>query len=155
MSNPPVLVTTDLSPESIHAFSFAREEALRRDAEVILLSVLEDWNVPVQTYDYTPPHVFYDLKEHLVAQRKKSLENIIQQNFTEIQSSVRVSDLAGSSVAEEIVSVAKEVGAGVIVIASHGKGALSSFLLGSVVERVVRLAQSPILVIPPKLADTE
>ncbi len=46
-----------------------------------------------------------------------------------------------------IADVARERGAGLIVISSHGHTGLSRMLLGSVAERVVRLAPCPVLVL--------
>jgi nucleotide-binding universal stress UspA family protein len=50
---------------------------------------------------------------------------------------------------EEIVSHAQEVGAELVVIPSHGRTGLKRLLLGSVAERVVRLAECPVLVLKP------
>lgn len=47
----------------------------------------------------------------------------------------------------EITSRAKETGAGLIVISSHGRTGIKRFLLGSVAERVTRLAPCPVLVL--------
>jgi nucleotide-binding universal stress UspA family protein len=47
----------------------------------------------------------------------------------------------------EISKIAKERNAGLIVISSHGRTGLSHMLLGSVAERVVRLAPCPVLVL--------
>ena len=46
----------------------------------------------------------------------------------------------------EIVDYAKKNNIDLIVIASHGRTGLNRFLLGSVAEKVVRLAQCPVLV---------
>jgi len=46
-----------------------------------------------------------------------------------------------------IVEVATESDAGLIVISSHGRTGLNRMLLGSVAERVVRLAHCPVLVL--------
>ncbi|ACB52366.1 unknown [Crocosphaera subtropica ATCC 51142] len=46
----------------------------------------------------------------------------------------------------EIVDYAKNNNIDLIVIASHGRTGLNRFLLGSVTEKVVRLAQCPVLV---------
>jgi nucleotide-binding universal stress UspA family protein len=53
---------------------------------------------------------------------------------------------------ERIVEFARDVRADLIVIASHGRRGVSRLLLGSVAERVVRLAACPVLVLKP---DTE
>jgi nucleotide-binding universal stress UspA family protein len=49
----------------------------------------------------------------------------------------------------EIVKRAKEQGAELIVISSHGRTGLARFMIGSVAERVVRLAACPVLVLKP------
>ncbi len=46
----------------------------------------------------------------------------------------------------EIVDYATENNIDLIIIASHGRTGLNRFLLGSVTEKVVRLAQCPVLV---------
>lgn len=47
----------------------------------------------------------------------------------------------------ELTRHAEEVNAGLIVISSHGRTGIKRFLLGSVAERVVRLAPCPVLVL--------
>jgi nucleotide-binding universal stress UspA family protein len=49
---------------------------------------------------------------------------------------------------EKILAEAKQLQSDVIVIGSHGHGALYRALLGSVSEGVVRTAQCPVLVVP-------
>ncbi len=48
---------------------------------------------------------------------------------------------------DEIVNVAKEKGASVIVMGAHGKGLLTEILLGSVSVDVMRKAECPVLII--------
>jgi len=47
----------------------------------------------------------------------------------------------------EIARYAKEIDAGLVVLATHGQTGLKHLLLGSVAERVVRLAHCPVLVL--------
>jgi nucleotide-binding universal stress UspA family protein len=47
----------------------------------------------------------------------------------------------------EIVRIAKELPADMIVMGTHGRGGVSHFLLGSVAERVVRTAECPVLTV--------
>ena len=47
----------------------------------------------------------------------------------------------------QITEVAEEVGADLVVVPSHGRTGLTRLLLGSVAERVVRLAHCPVLVL--------
>jgi nucleotide-binding universal stress UspA family protein len=48
---------------------------------------------------------------------------------------------------EEILAYADEVDAGLLVLGTHGRVGLRRYLLGSVAERVVRLADSPVLTV--------
>ncbi len=50
----------------------------------------------------------------------------------------------------EITLYAEEIDAGLIVIPSHGRGVLTRILLGSTTDRVVHLAQCPVLVLKEK-----
>src|SRR5690606_25816419 len=47
----------------------------------------------------------------------------------------------------EILAAAKEESADLIVIGTHGRGAIAHILMGSVAERVVRKASCPVLVV--------
>jgi nucleotide-binding universal stress UspA family protein len=47
----------------------------------------------------------------------------------------------------EIVRVAQDTGADLVVIGTHGRTGLAHLLLGSVAERVVRTSTAPVLVI--------
>jgi len=47
----------------------------------------------------------------------------------------------------EIAEYAEEVSAGLIVLSSHGRSGLERLLIGSVAERVVRLAHCPVFVL--------
>lgn len=53
---------------------------------------------------------------------------------------------------EEIVKAAEEEGADMIVMGTHGRSGLNRLLLGSVAERVVRLALCPVLTVRQKKA---
>jgi nucleotide-binding universal stress UspA family protein len=55
--------------------------------------------------------------------------------------------ITASSPAFTIVDYAREHDIDLIVMGTHGRGAISHFLLGSVAERVVRLAPCPVLTI--------
>lgn len=50
---------------------------------------------------------------------------------------------------DAIIEVADEVNADLIVMSSHGRTGLGRVLLGSVADRVVRLAECPVLVVKP------
>ncbi len=49
---------------------------------------------------------------------------------------------------ENIVEYAKETGIDLIVMSTHGHGALRRFFIGSVTDRVIRSCETPVLVVP-------
>lgn len=53
--------------------------------------------------------------------------------------------------AREIVRVAEQVRADVLVMGTHGRGGFERLLLGSVTEKVVRTSRSSVLTIPPSV----
>ena len=76
-------------------------------------------------------HIENSLKEHL-AERK----------YDEVQPKVFMGNPG-----MEIVSFAESVGADLIVMPSHGRTGLKRITLGSVAERVVRMAHCPVLIL--------
>lgn len=80
-------------------------------------------------------------------ERRANLELALQKRYSSheyegVNIEVRIGD-PGS----EIVKVANERKAGLIVMPSHGRTGLTHLLLGSVAERVVRTAACPVLVL--------
>jgi nucleotide-binding universal stress UspA family protein len=57
--------------------------------------------------------------------------------------------------ASEIIDVAREIEANLIVIPSHGKTGLRRWMIGSVAEKVVRRTPCPVLVLPIRSAEEQ
>lgn len=64
------------------------------------------------------------------------------EGLTDAHAAVRIGDPGG-----EIAAFAEELGAELIVLPSHGRTGLRRLLIGSVAERVIRLAHCPVLVL--------
>jgi len=69
-------------------------------------------------------------------------ERLSEAGYGELDVSVMVGDPG-----HEIADFARQVGADLIVLPSHGRTGLTRLLIGSVAERVVRLAPCPVLVL--------
>ena len=75
---------------------------------------------------------------------RKAREELVGKN-------VKVRTMAGhGSAAEEIVQIAKAESVDLIVISTHGSTGLEHFVFGSVAEKVVRLAECPVLTVRQK-----
>jgi nucleotide-binding universal stress UspA family protein len=62
-----------------------------------------------------------------------------------------VTEIASGDPALGLLQVAEEEGADLIVVGSHGQGAVKRFLLGSVSEKVLRHAHCSVLVVRPQV----
>lgn len=77
-------------------------------------------------------------------------QDALRRTMDELKTRVPVETVVrrGSPV-DEIVQCAKETGAGLIVMGSHGWGEIHAVLLGSVSERVLHTAHCPVLIARP------
>jgi nucleotide-binding universal stress UspA family protein len=137
-----ILVTTDFSETSQKAFSVARGLAEKYGAEVVVAYVEED-RPPTMILE----HADVGLEEIMQRQGKLAvarLRDLVDGPFGDVPVETRVS----SGIPHvQIVQLAEEVNADLIVMATHGRGFISHAILGSTTERVVRRAPCPVLVV--------
>ena len=67
----------------------------------------------------------------------------------EIPCRLHIASARVGHVAERIAETAADTGAELIVVATRGRSALGSLLLGSVTQRLLEISTCPVLVIPP------
>jgi nucleotide-binding universal stress UspA family protein len=58
--------------------------------------------------------------------------------------------VVGASVAETLLDLARQERAGLVALATHGRGGVRRFVLGSVADKLLRAAEVPILVYRPR-----
>jgi nucleotide-binding universal stress UspA family protein len=143
-----ILLTTDFSEDSNAAFRLAARASKEGGSEVYILHVMTDWEVPgILPYEFSPS------EEQLAAQRRNvaaSLEDRLRklsQGWFGGRATPTVVQSSGN-VALSICDFAKTAECDLIVMASHGRGTIGTLLLGSVVQRVLKLSPCPILVAP-------
>ncbi len=138
-----VLAPTDLSEISNAALAYARLFHERFGSEVTVLHA--------ETLE-APPYFTRDQANELLlraqATRKAALEHVEREAETVLgfRPSARVVE---GPAPRAILTAAREIPADLIVMGSRGRGAVESFFLGSVTERVVRRAGIPVLAAPP------
>jgi len=156
-----VLVPTDFSDPANHALHCALEEATLHRARVTLLHVLtshaetevyyvsgapttQDFDPMVGTRlgpsaPTRPTVVREDRNEEMLTQLRDLMPSTFRGAWD--------ADIAAGHPAETIVRVAAEREADLIVMGTHGRTGLQHVLLGSVAEKVVRLAPCPVLTV--------
>ena len=118
-------------------------------AAVTLLHVFELPTYVQNLPEYPIIYVMNDGHRKLYAEamtqaqeRLNILRDELKQNLDKVDTVIRT-----GSPHEQIVAAAKEAGADLIVIATHGYTGLKHLFLGSTAERVVRHAFCPVLVV--------
>lgn len=143
-----VLVCTDFSDTATAAFPPARSIAERFGARVVLAYV-DTLEMPALLPDY-PAHTLRDIVDTHHDRATTRLREIAEESFPGLDVSIEVS--AGSP-HSEIIRLARERGAGLIVMATHGRGFVSHAILGSTTERVLRRAPCPVLAVRHRSGD--
>ena len=142
-----VLATTDLSPESFSAVQYAAHLAEGQGAKLTVIHVVH--SVSLAYTDFVPPVDMTRIEQAIEEAAREKLEHWVKRHVKR-NAGVKI-ELRGGVVDEAICSFARECGASLIVIATHGRKGLTHVVLGSTAERVVRNAPCPVLVIkPPK-----
>jgi nucleotide-binding universal stress UspA family protein len=83
----------------------------------------------------------------LQAELERLVSELEQDGFN---ASLYINADVGARPASEIIKQAREVGADLIVVGSHGHTIIGGLLLGSVAYRLLHVAPCPVLVVPPE-----
>jgi universal stress protein A len=138
-----VLVPTDFSVGSEHAWNEARRLASRLGAELVLLHVLVE--APLYSEG---PFTVKQTRGVFDAARKWAVNALGQWTSAAVAEALSSRWVLRTGVPyKEIVGAATRERADLIVIGTHGRGGLDRALLGSVADRVIRLAPCPVLTV--------
>jgi nucleotide-binding universal stress UspA family protein len=138
-----ILLATDGSKEAQLAATTAADLAEKTNSELHVLTVGPD----LPLYELTEhPADFEDLLRENRRQAKEMLEQQAK-GIEESGGTVKETHLREGRAEEEIVEVAEEIGAGLIVLGSRGHGRLRRALMGSISDAVVRHAHCPVTIV--------
>jgi universal stress protein A len=141
-----IVVATDFSKTSDAALDYGRELARTFGAKLQLLHVTE--NI-ITRYAFEGAMALpLDVQIEYEKSSQDRVEALLREDDRRELGAMAVLRVSNSP-ADAIVEYAKEAGADVIVVGTHGRKALAHFVLGSVAERVVRLAPCPVLTVRP------
>jgi len=141
--NKKILAATDFAESSKAAAAAALELAHTFHVPLVLVHA---YAVPSYFYAGAP---FVPMgSEYVQAYEDAAREALEKERARLAGKGAEVIALLRNGVAwEEIVAAAGQVGAGLIVMGTHGRRGLPRAILGSVAEKVVRLAPVPVLTI--------
>jgi nucleotide-binding universal stress UspA family protein len=135
-----IVVPTDLSHNSLRALEPAVDFAKRFGADILLVHVLDAPIYPAMKFANLPT-IQQEVRDTVARQ----LDRLCNEHIP--------GDVVSRTVMREghpffeIIAVAKEERADLIVIATHGHTGIKHLLLGSTAEKVVRQAPCPVLIV--------
>lgn len=150
-----ILIAIDYNPTAKIIADAGFELAKSMNAEVILLHVVADYTY-YSSLDYSPILGFDSFSNlgaiqsntvmELQNAAKDYLDKIKEQlNDKSIQTMIKEGDTG-----DAILDAAKESGANIIVMGTHGRRGLDKILMGSVAQKVLKNSNVPMFIIPSK-----
>jgi nucleotide-binding universal stress UspA family protein len=141
-----ILVATDFAESAERARACAVQLARRHGAELVLLHVYMD----LPAY----PEITAGQVEAIYEEQRRWIDSALERRARSARSEGLLARalLRTGPAASTIADTAREEGADLLVVGTHSRSGLDRLIVGSVAERVVRLAACPVLVI--KTADT-
>ena len=141
-----ILCPTDLSEPSLNALDYAVEIASLFQAELKLLYVVPV--LPPRPVAPGDPLTSYEIPEYEPMLRKESERQLKAIVAERVPKSVKVDPtITNGKPAYEIVRIAEEDKADLIVIATQGHTGWHKFVVGSVAEKVIQMAPCPVLAV--------
>lgn len=143
-----IVATSDFSPCSAVGLRLAASLAASYDAELFIVNIISDKELQWLVGDEAPKKPV-----DIVAaeQRDRLMEHFRRSVGVEEWVPVKVRGMIGfGHPAEEIIKIAEDLKADLIVMATHGRTGLRHILAGSVTEEVVRKAPCPVLTMRPR-----
>jgi len=138
-----ILVATDFGEAADVAFAYGRELARTFGATLDVLHVADNVfarGIAAEGYMVGYPELQREVEE-TAAKRLEALLSDEDRALLGAKSVVR----ASASPALAIVEYARDARVDLIIMGTHGRGAMAHLLMGSVAERVVRTAPCPVL----------
>jgi len=138
-----ILIPVDVAELRKRGLALGARLAALNDAEIILLTVVQD------TFPYPDIFSFHSPNQDYYKTIRRRARQILKQAVDEIPSEVEVEIMVSrGKPARVIVEVAEEEGVDLIIMTTHATRGLEHAILGSVTDKVLRLAHCPVLVIP-------
>lgn len=140
-----VLVPIDFSDCALYALTYAKEIAAVFETRLQLLHVVEESIHPA--FYVTGKSSIFELIPDIKDKSEQQMRQLLKKSKgPDVKADFHVVE---GNASQEIIKFAKSHSSGLIVIATHGLTGLKHLLLGSVAEKVVRMATCPVLTVKP------
>ena len=138
-----ILVATDFSEPSANALAYGRDLTRAYGATLHLLHVTD--NIMLH---YAPEVGFAvpEMQRDLDRAARRELDELITADDVRTMRVIPVLESA-TNAATAIVAYAQAQEVDLIIVGTHGRGAMKQLIMGSVAERVVRTAPCPVLAV--------
>jgi universal stress protein A len=142
-----ILVATDFSEASEAALAYGRALARQLGGTLHVLHVVEDFPARLVAFDYYTGDVG-QIQAAAEASARERLGALLSTDDREALHAKAVI-ITSTSISEAIIDYARHTmpRVGLIVMGTHGRGAVAHLFMGSVAERVVRGAPCPVLTV--------
>lgn len=145
-----ILVPTDFSKAAAHAVRYASALGERFGAH--LLVIYADMFIPPVDFTATAGGSFTLTRDEMIEGAREQLEAHAENNIERnVPYDVRV---VVDDPVDAIVSEARESGANLVVMGTHGRSGVSRLIFGSVTEAVIRIAPVPVLAVNPSTSES-
>ena len=141
-----ILAPTDFSDRATKAVRYAAELADKFGAELILLHVVPDTVLALPDAVMPTPAPITEL-DAITDAGKEGLANLV--SALKLESRHPRMEVRIGAPEQEITAAAKDLGADLVCIGTHGRGGLARVFLGSVAEQIVRHSPCPVLTVRP------
>ena len=135
-----ILVATDFSEPAEVATDYGQDLARSYGANLHVMHVIEDI---LAVYASDVSSELPAIQHNIAAVAERNLDSLAAPG----RETFRKVIVRSASVSNAITEYAKANAIDLIIVGTHGRGAVSRFLMGSVAERVVRTAPCPVLTV--------
>ena len=159
-----ILYATDLSETAVHAFSYAVSLANMYGASITILHVLAEFPgeqfitnmITANTWKAIKEQHYSEARDRLIGKKRDhiAIKEVLQafseevkadeENQTFVTDEILIKDGAP---AEIIVQTAIKQNCDLVIMGTHGHGAIAEVLIGSTAKSVIRQSPIPVLVI--------
>jgi nucleotide-binding universal stress UspA family protein len=138
-----ILVPVDFSDHSKKSLAYAKDIANSYNANLQLLHIIEDTIHPA--FSLSGKSSIFDLVPGIEEDCRRRIEELIQETGISNENTEII--VKGGQAAHDIIKFSKDNSSDLVVIATHGLTGIEHLLLGSITEKVVRMAPCPVFTV--------